>query len=237
MLTCYTRIPCVTSVTSIKTGPITIVTNILVTTKPARVVAVLSMCSIITSYRIVSSIILLCQKKSCWMVSNHLPSYHYRSMFTTYVFGMIHQDIQVYILSSKFRLLGYSRFDRDNDHMSHCIQSQMFRCYKLKVKKNKTYRIYIIYIVRQIVQILSQWFYTVLGSRTDASHADNSDVHKFILIICMFLSTYVTQIPHVDVYVPLKRKCITPCCHIKKYVLQTCYIRSWKGVFFQKSGN
>ena len=91
------------------------------------------------------------------MISKHLSQYHYRSMFTTYVFYMIHQDTQAYILSSMFRLLGHSRSDSDNGHMSHCIQSQTFRCYNLNVKKNKSYGIFIINIVRQSVQISSQW--------------------------------------------------------------------------------
>ena len=98
-------------------------------------------------------------------------------MFTTYVFYMIHQDTQAYILSSMFRLLGHSRSDSDSDHMSHCIQSQMFRCYNLNVKKIKTYWIYIIYIVRQSYPIASQWSNMILGARTDTFHADNSNVH------------------------------------------------------------
>ena len=153
------------------------VTNFLVKTIPASVVAVLSICSIITGYKTVSWIIHLYQKKSFLMISNHLSQYHYRSMFSTYVFYMILQNTQVYILSSKFRLLGHSRFDSDNGHTSHCIQSQMFRCYNLNVKKNKTYGIYIIYIVRQSGQISSQWPYMILGARTDTPHADNSVVH------------------------------------------------------------
>ena len=120
---------------------------------------------------------LLCQKKALWMISNQLSPYHCRSIFTTYEFYMIHQDTQVYILSSKFRLLGHSRSDSDSDHMSHCIHSQTFHCYNLNVKKNKSYGISIIYIVRLSGQLSFQWSYMILGARTDTPHADDSVVH------------------------------------------------------------
>ena len=73
MLTLNTRIPCVTSVTSIKTGPITKVTNLLVTTKPASVVAVLSICSVITGYKTISWIIHYCTNRNHfgWFLTNY----------------------------------------------------------------------------------------------------------------------------------------------------------------------
>ena len=121
---------------------------------------------------------------------NHLSLYHYRSMFTTYVFGMIHQDIQGYILSSKFRLLGHSRSDSDNGHMSHCIQSQMFRSYNLTVKKLKSYRIYVIYIVRHISVVLhdhsgEDWYISCCQFQCSLVYIN----HVYVLIYACYTHT------------------------------------------------